>query len=100
MASLCGHLLRLLAALRVARGLRGVAGVGRSAQASSPTIAGLLCTPLLRRPAAVLWNANPLLPQQWAAVGLVFSGLLVSSWTKSRRGHHHAKLALAPEKAH
>ena len=34
---------------------------------------------------AVMWNANPLLPQQWAAVALVFSGLLVSSWTKSRR---------------
>ncbi|EFN58849.1 hypothetical protein CHLNCDRAFT_34185 [Chlorella variabilis] len=44
---------------------------------------------------SVLWNANPLLPQQWAAVVLVFSGLLVSSWTKSRR---HAKHA--PEKKH
>lgn len=52
--------------------------------------------------AAVLWNANPLLPQQWVAVGLVFSGLLVSSWTKSRRGRHPhaAKHALAPEKVH
>ena len=39
---------------------------------------------------AVVWNANPLLPQQWAAVALVFSGLLVSSWTKSRR---HARPA-------
>ncbi|KAI3436633.1 hypothetical protein D9Q98_006049 [Chlorella vulgaris] len=34
---------------------------------------------------SVMWNANPLLPQQWAAVLLVFTGLLVSSWTKSRR---------------
>lgn len=44
----------------------------------------------LRFPAspAVMWNANPLLPQQWAAVALVFGGLLVSSWTKSRRGRH------------
>ncbi len=39
-------------------------------------------------PLAVMWNANPLLPQQWAAVALVFGGLLVSSWTKSRRGRH------------
>lgn len=37
---------------------------------------------------AVMWNANPLLPQQWAAVALVFGGLLVSSWTKSRRARH------------
>ncbi|KAI7838118.1 hypothetical protein COHA_008049 [Chlorella ohadii] len=37
---------------------------------------------------SVMWNANPLLPQQWAAVALVFGGLLVSSWTKSRRGRH------------
>ena len=40
---------------------------------------------------SVVWNGNPLLPQQWLAVVLVFTGLLVSSVTKSRR---HAK----PEK--
>ncbi|KAL4457645.1 hypothetical protein ABPG75_012510 [Micractinium tetrahymenae] len=45
---------------------------------------------------SVLWNANPLLPQQWGAVALVFSGLLVSTWTKSRR-HGKAHRA-APEK--
>ncbi|KAL4857963.1 UDP-galactose/UDP-glucose transporter 3 [Chlorella vulgaris] len=42
---------------------------------------------------SVMWNANPLLPQQWAAVLLVFTGLLVSSWTKSRRH------AIPPKKA-
>lgn len=47
---------------------------------------------------SVLWNANPLLPQQWGAVALVFSGLLVSTWTKSRR---HGKTRHAvPEKQH
>ena len=44
---------------------------------------------------SVLWNGNPLLPQQWVAVGLVFSGLFVSSWTKSRR---HAAAAGGPKK--
>jgi len=34
---------------------------------------------------SVLLNGNPLLPQQWAAVGLVFAGLLVSSVSKGRR---------------
>ena len=38
---------------------------------------------------SVLWNGNPLLPQQWLAVLLVFSGLLISSVTKGRR--HRAK---------
>jgi UDP-galactose transporter B1 len=32
---------------------------------------------------SVLWNGNPLLPQQWLAVGLVFAGLLTSSIAKS-----------------
>ncbi len=39
---------------------------------------------------SVVWNGNPLLPQQWLAVGLVFTGLLASSVYKSRR---HAKSA-------
>lgn len=47
---------------------------------------------------AVLWNANPLLPQQWGAVALVFSGLLVSTWTKSRR--HSAPYQAARVKRH
>lgn len=38
---------------------------------------------------SVLLNANPLLPQQWWAVGLVFAGLLTSSIAKSGKGHHH-----------
>ena len=32
---------------------------------------------------SVLWNGNPLLPQQWLAVTLVFVGLLTSSIAKS-----------------
>ncbi|BDA40637.1 Solute carrier family 35 member B1 [Coccomyxa sp. Obi] len=32
---------------------------------------------------SVLWNGNPLLPQQWLAVFLVFAGLLTSSIAKS-----------------
>ena len=32
---------------------------------------------------SVLWNGNPLLPQQWLAVLLVFAGLLTSSIAKS-----------------
>ena len=44
--------------------------------------------PLPAPPLAVLWNGNPLLPQQWAAVALVFSGLFLSSWMKSRRARH------------
>jgi hypothetical protein len=58
-------------------------GHGRLLIPSSPP-------PLLPPLPAVLWNANPLLPQQWVAVALVFSGLLISSWTKSRR---HARPA-------
>lgn len=38
---------------------------------------------------SVLLNANPLLPQQWCAVGLVFTGLLTSSIAKSSKGGHH-----------
>ena len=34
---------------------------------------------------SVLLNGNPLLPQQWAAVMLVFAGLLVSSVAKGRK---------------
>lgn len=34
---------------------------------------------------SVVWNGNPLLLQQWAAVLMVFAGLLVSSYYKSRR---------------
>lgn len=34
---------------------------------------------------SVLLNGNPLLPQQWIAVSMVFAGLLVSSLTKSRK---------------
>lgn len=32
---------------------------------------------------SVLWNGNPLLPQQWLAVVFVFAGLLTSSIAKS-----------------
>ena len=31
---------------------------------------------------SVLWSGNPLLPQQWVAVTLVFVGLLTSSIAK------------------
>ena len=34
---------------------------------------------------SVVWNGNPLLPQQWMAVTLVFAGLIVSSVAKSRK---------------
>ena len=34
---------------------------------------------------SVLLNGNPLLPQQWAAVSLVFAGLLVSTISKARK---------------
>eukprot|EP00775_Hariotina_reticulata_P009730 gene9730-9888_t len=37
---------------------------------------------------SVVLNANPLLPQQWVAVGLVFSGLITSSLAKSGKHHH------------
>lgn len=33
---------------------------------------------------SVLWVGNPLLPQQWLAVGMVFSGLLTSTYIKTR----------------
>lgn len=39
---------------------------------------------------SVVLNANPLLPQQWWAVSLVFTGLLTSSVAKSGKGHHHS----------
>ncbi|KAF8068425.1 UTR3 [Scenedesmus sp. PABB004] len=38
---------------------------------------------------SVLLNGNPLLPAQWAAVGLVFTGLITSSLAKSG-AHRHA----------
>ena len=67
---------------------------GRHGRAGGRSRGATLPLPHAPRPSraccAVLWNANPLLPQQWAAVALVFSGLLVSSWTKSRRGRHAA----------
>ena len=34
---------------------------------------------------SVLWHGSPLLPQQWVAVSLVFSGLLINTIVKSRR---------------
>lgn len=34
---------------------------------------------------SVLWVGNPLLTQQWVGVGLVFSGLLTSTYVKTRR---------------
>lgn len=34
---------------------------------------------------SVLWHRNPLLPQQWLAVVLVFAGLLLNTVLKSRR---------------
>lgn len=40
---------------------------------------------------SVLWNGNPLLPRQWVAVVLVFTGLIMSSVTKHRRRHVHLK---------
>lgn len=36
---------------------------------------------------SVLWLGNPLLPQQWAAVAMVFSGLFVASVVKPHGGH-------------
>lgn len=42
---------------------------------------------------SVVLNANPLLPQQWWAVGLVFTGLLTSSIAKSSKGHRHPRPA-------
>ena len=35
---------------------------------------------------SVIWNGNPLLPQQWLAVGLVFVGLAANTIHKSRGG--------------
>lgn len=35
--------------------------------------------------ASVVWSGNPLLPQQWGAVSLVFAGLMVSTATKHRQ---------------
>lgn len=42
---------------------------------------------------SVIWNGNPLLPQQWLAVLLVFLGLAVNTFTKSRRKTPAAKRA-------
>jgi UDP-galactose transporter B1 len=39
--------------------------------------------------ASVLLVGNPLLPAQWAAVGLVFGGLIASTVAKGRGGGHH-----------
>jgi UDP-galactose transporter B1 len=45
---------------------------------------------------SVLLNGNPLLPAQWWAVGLVFTGLLTSSVTKAKTGGgHHGATATA-----
>lgn len=43
---------------------------------------------------SVVLNANPLLPTQWWAVGLVFTGLITSSVAKSGKHHHGAKKAV------
>ena len=41
---------------------------------------------------SVVWNKNPLLPAQWAAVFMVFVGLIASSLAKGRRHHEsHAQ---------
>ncbi|KAG2501790.1 hypothetical protein HYH03_000290 [Edaphochlamys debaryana] len=37
---------------------------------------------------SVVWNKNPLLPNQWMGVGMVFTGLLVQGWIKGKK---HAK---------
>lgn len=37
---------------------------------------------------SVVWNRNPLLPMQWAAVGMVFIGLITSSLVKSKKHKH------------
>ena len=42
---------------------------------------------------SVLWNGNPLLPQQWMAVSLVFVGLAANTLQKSRGGGKHARPA-------
>lgn len=47
---------------------------------------------------SVVWNGNPLLPQQWLAVTLVFSGLLVSSLAKGKKHHGGSKQAAKKEK--
>lgn len=43
---------------------------------------------------SVMWNGSPLLANQWVAVGMVFSGLLVSSLAKAggRHGRPHKKV--------
>ena len=40
---------------------------------------------------SVLWLGNPLVPQQWAAVSMVFSGLFLSTMYKTRRRQPHHK---------
>ena len=49
---------------------------------------------------SVVWNGNALLPQQWAAVAMVFCGLLVSSVTKHRQHRHVAAARLDAKKKH
>lgn len=41
---------------------------------------------------SVVWNANPLLPAQWGAVAMVFTGLLASTLLKANRHAHHQKV--------
>ena len=40
---------------------------------------------------SVVWSGSPLLVNQWAAVGMVFTGLLVSTLAKAGKKHHHQK---------
>ncbi len=44
---------------------------------------------------SVIWNANPLLPAQWGAVGMVFAGLIASTLSKK---HKHPAAAPAKKK--
>lgn len=46
--------------------------------------------------ASVVWSGNALLPRQWAAVALVFTGLITSSITKHRR--HRRGMVDKPKK--
>ena len=45
---------------------------------------------------SVLWSGNPLLPQQWVAVTLVFVGLLTSSIAKRGKRVVVAKVEAEP----
>lgn len=40
---------------------------------------------------SVVWNSNPLLPTQWAAVFMVFVGLIASTLTKGTKHKHRSK---------